>query len=86
MGYSREKVSNLSQKLLHIREHLKLSQNELVRRLGLENKITREDISKFERGIREPSLPTLLQYARACGVSTDVLIDDEVELPFCKPC
>lgn len=84
MGHSREKALNLPQKLLQIREHLGLSQNELVRRLGLENKVTREDISKFERGVREPSLPTLLKYARACGVSTDVLIDDEVGLPFGK--
>ncbi len=67
-----------------IREYLGLSQNELVRRLGLENKVTREDISKFERGIREPSLPTLLRYARAFGVSTDILIDDEVGLPSGK--
>ncbi len=84
MGHSREKASNLPQKLLHIREHLALSQNELVRQLGLENKVIRETISKFQRGIREPSLPTLLKYARSVGISTDILIDDEVELPFLK--
>ena len=82
MGHSRAKASNLPQKLLQIREHLKLSQNELVRRLGLESKVTREDVSKFERGVREPSLPTLLKYARSVGISTDDLIDDETELPF----
>ncbi len=82
MGHSREKVSNLPTKLLQIREHLKLSQNELVRRLGLQNKVTREDVSKFERGVREPSLPTLLKYAQSVGISTDILIDDEAELPF----
>lgn len=82
MGHSREKVSNLPRKLLHIREHLKLSQNELVRRLGLEGKITREDVSKFERGVREPSLPTLLKYAQSVDSSTDILIDDDAELPF----
>jgi transcriptional regulator with XRE-family HTH domain len=84
MGHSREKALNLPQKLLLIREYLGLSQNELVRQLGLENKVSREDISKFERGIREPSLPTLLKYARSVGISTDILIDDEVELPFLK--
>ncbi len=84
MGHSREKVSNLPQKLLHIREHLNLSQNELVRRLGLESKVTREDVSKFERGVREPSLPTLLKYAQSVGISTDILIDDEAKLPFLK--
>ena len=82
MGYAREKVAHLPQKLLCIREYLKLSQNELVRKLGLEDKLTREDISKFERGVREPSLKVILRYARSVGISTDVLIDDEAELPF----
>jgi hypothetical protein len=35
----------------------------------------------FELGEREPSLIVLLRYARAAGVSTDVLIDDELDLP-----
>jgi transcriptional regulator with XRE-family HTH domain len=38
-------------------------------------------ISEFERGLREPSLLALLQYARLVGVSTDVLIDDDFDLP-----
>lgn len=84
MGHSREKALNLPQKLLQIREHLGLSQNELVRQLGLENKVSREDISKFERGVREPPLPTLLKYAQSVGVSTDILIDDSAKLPFRK--
>jgi transcriptional regulator with XRE-family HTH domain len=83
MGHApREKVCNLPKKLLLIREHLQLSQNELVRRLGLEDKLTREDVSKFERGIREPSLPTLLKYARLVHISTDILIDDKAEIFF----
>ena len=82
MGHAREKIARLPEKLLCIREHLKLSQNELVRRLALEDKLTREDISKFERGIREPSLLTLLRYAQSVRVSTDILIDDDAELPF----
>lgn len=83
MGHApREKSVKLSQKLLQIRNHLGLSQNGMVRRLNLEDKLTREDISKFERGIREPSLSTLLRYARSVGLSTDSLIDDEIELSF----
>ncbi len=83
MGHApREKVRNLPKKLLLIRKHLRLSQNELVRSLDFEGRLTREDISKFERGVREPSLITLLKYARAVAISTDVLIDDEVQLPF----
>lgn len=83
MGHApREKVLRLPEKLLRIRQHLQLSQNGIIKYLNLEDKLTREDISKFERGVREPSLPTLLCYARAANVSTDVLIDDETELPF----
>jgi transcriptional regulator with XRE-family HTH domain len=50
--------------------------------LGLENEITQSRISGYELGTREPSLPTLLRYARLIGISTDVLIDDEMELPI----
>lgn len=82
MGHAREKVLHLPRKLLYIREHLKLSQNELVRKLDLNDRLTREDISKFERGVREPSLLTLLRYAQSVGISTDILIDDNAKLPF----
>ena len=68
--------------LIQIREHLELSQNELVKHLNLEEKLTREDVSKFERGVREPSLPVLLSYARSVNISTDILIDDEAKLLF----
>ena len=37
--------------------------------------------SEFETGKREPSLIMLLQYARAANVSTDVLINDDLDLP-----
>jgi len=32
-------------------------------------------------GTREPPLPILLRYARLAGISTDVLIDDDLKLP-----
>lgn len=81
MGHApREKTQHLAQKLLDIRKILGLSQNEIIRHLNLTDKLTREDVSKFERGIREPSLSTLLRYARAINISTDVLIDDELKL------
>jgi transcriptional regulator with XRE-family HTH domain len=80
--YNRQKPEKLAEKLLQIRKELGLSQNELIRHLGLENEITQSRISGYELGTREPSLPTLLLYARSVGISTDMLIDDEVELPF----
>ncbi len=52
----------------------------MVRALGLSTKLTRNDISKYERGIREPALSVLLKYARAAKVNVDILIDDDIEL------
>jgi transcriptional regulator with XRE-family HTH domain len=78
---SRDKPRRLPEKLAQIRERLGLSQNGLLRHLGLEGRLGRAKISEFERGEREPTLPVLLKYARAAGVSTDVLIDDELDLP-----
>jgi transcriptional regulator with XRE-family HTH domain len=79
--YSRQKPMRLAEKLLHIRMALGLSQNEVIRRLGLEDVLTQSRISGYELGTREPSLPTLLMYARLAGISTDLLIDDDVDLP-----
>lgn len=67
-------------KLRAIRLALGLSQNGLIDRLHPDEPIVRSTISAFERGAREPSYPVLLRYARLAGVSTDVLIDDELEL------
>lgn len=83
--YSRQKPARLAGKLLHIRTALGLSQNEMIRRLGLDDVLTQSRISGYELGTREPSLPTLLMYARLAGISTDVLIDDEIDLPDTLP-
>jgi transcriptional regulator with XRE-family HTH domain len=77
----REKPARLAEKLLYIRKALDLSQDDIVRELHLESCLTREEISKYERGLRVPSLPTLLKYARAAGLIVDDLIDDEIEIP-----
>jgi transcriptional regulator with XRE-family HTH domain len=76
----REKPLRLAEKLTHIRKALNLSQDEMLRRLGLEQQLTREELSKYERGLRVPSLLTLLKYARAAGLIVDDLIDDEIEV------
>lgn len=86
MGSSaRPKPLRLSEKLLKIRNDLGLSQNEMLRCLGLADELFRSAISKYELGTREPPLPVLLKYARAAGVCVDVLIDDEVGLPAKLP-
>jgi transcriptional regulator with XRE-family HTH domain len=78
---ARERPKRLAEKLLQIRLALDLSQDGMVVRLGLDEKLFRSSVSGYELGTREPSLPILLKYARCVGVSTDVLIDDELDLP-----
>jgi transcriptional regulator with XRE-family HTH domain len=77
---TREKPSKLGKKLALIRKHLGLSQDGMVRALGLSRKLTRNDISKYERGVREPSLSVLLKYARAANVSVETVIDDGLSM------
>jgi len=80
---ARQKPARLAEKLLAIREGLGLSQNELIKRLGVE--LAQNRVSDYERDKGEPPLPLLLRYARLAGVSTDVLIDDELDLPAKLP-
>lgn len=76
----------MGEKLLQIRTALGLSQNELIQQFGLEEELARAQVSDFERGRRAPSLPVLLEYARAAGVYMDALVDDELDLPEKLPC
>lgn len=77
----RERPARLAAKLVHVRTALNLSQGEMIYRLGLQDNLTREEISKYERGLRVPSLLTLLKYARVVNLTVDYLIDDEMDLP-----
>ncbi len=78
---SRPKPRRLAEKLLQIRLAYDLSQNGMIRRLGLTDELVQADISSFELGTREPALPHLLRYARTAGMTVDVLIDDDLDLP-----
>jgi transcriptional regulator with XRE-family HTH domain len=81
MGAPRQKPERLAEKLRQIRLALGLSQDGMLERLGLADEFVRSRISAYELGTREPPLPVLLKYARLVGISTDVLIDDEMDLP-----
>jgi len=82
---AREKPRRLAEKLLHIRTALGLSQSEMLRRLGAEDRMDYSRISEFESGKGEPSLPVLLQYARVAGISMESLVDDDMDLPAKLP-
>jgi transcriptional regulator with XRE-family HTH domain len=81
----RQRPVRLAKKLRQIRDALDLSQNGIIRRLGLTDEIYQDYVSAYERGIREPPLPVLLKYARVAGVCVDVLIDDKLKLPSRLP-
>ena len=73
--------ARLGEKMVEIRRKLGLSQNGLIRHLGLSEELFQGDISAFELGNRTPDLRTLLLLAQAAGVYVDVLIDDATDLP-----
>lgn len=81
----RSKPSRLAEKLLEIRLKLGLSQNGLLKHLGLTDEMFQARISSYELGTREPALPVLLAYAKAANIYVDALIDDELDLPAKLP-
>lgn len=78
---ARPKPARLAEKLLQIRLALDLSQDGMLRHLGLDESHFRSAISGYELGTREPPLEVLLAYARSANVYVDALIDDGLDLP-----
>ncbi|HKQ04145.1 MAG TPA: helix-turn-helix transcriptional regulator [Blastocatellia bacterium] len=75
---------NMGLKLKQIRDRLGYSQEQMADRLQQavpEASIYPGHISQYEGGSREPFLVVLLAYAKIIGVSMDVLVDDEIDLP-----
>lgn len=83
---TRRTPKRLHEKLREIRMKLGLSQNEMIRRMGLEEELTREQVSSFELGRRQPNLITLWAYANAANLYVDALILDSMDLPDNLPC
>jgi transcriptional regulator with XRE-family HTH domain len=83
MGRSnRPRPKQLGEKLRQIRATLNLTLEQMIEQLDYKDSpVYPTNISGMERGEREPPLLLLLAYARLAGVSTDVLIDDKLELP-----
>lgn len=77
---SRQKPTRLGEKLLQIRTALGVSQDGMLRLLGLED-YGRHYVSGFERGVREPPLEVLLRYSEISKVWINALVDDGVDLP-----
>jgi len=81
----RVRPKRLAEKLRYIRASLDLTQEELLRELGIEGLATQSKISEFESGKRDPSLLILLQYSLLAGVHMEDLVDDKADLPARLP-
>jgi len=82
MGHARPRPKLLASKLLTIRQELGLSQAQLVKRMGVQDKIHYPNISKYELDKNEPPLFILLAYARLVEIPVEYLIDDRLDLPL----
>jgi DNA-binding XRE family transcriptional regulator len=81
MGNPRPRPLRLAEKLLQIRVGLGLSQTQMLERLGFAESMHYGRISEYEQDKREPTLMTLLAYARAASVHLEDIVDDNFELP-----
>ena len=81
MGHARPRPKRLAEKLKQIRLALGLSQTEMHRRLKAEEEIPYTRISDYELDKNEPSLMTVLAYARLARVHMEQIVDDELDLP-----
>ena len=81
MGNPRPRPLRLAEKLLQIRTGFGLSQTQMLERLGFGDSMHYGRISEYEQDKREPTLITLLAYARVAGVHLEDIVDDDFELP-----
>lgn len=82
---SRRRPAKLAAKLKQVRISLNLSQTEMVKKLGLEDEMERERISKYERGILEPPLYVLYEYSKISNCYMEIFVNDDVNLPDIIP-
>jgi len=74
--YKRKSPKKLAGKLRDVRARLGLTQQQVADALGTDA----SSISRFERGIRDPSLLELLAYSRLTGVGMEEFVDDKMQL------
>lgn len=83
MGTSRRpRPARLAAKLRQIRARLGLTQAEMFERLGdTGTRLYVGHIDDYEKDRRVPTLQVVLAYARAAGISMEVIVDDALNLP-----
>jgi transcriptional regulator with XRE-family HTH domain len=74
--YRRKTPKHLGTKMREIRLRLDMTQENVAAELGIDSGA----ISRFERGLREPSLLELLTFSRISGVAMEIFVDDKISL------
>ena len=74
--YRRESPKKLGAKMREVRLRLEMTQEQVADYLGTDSGA----ISRYERGLREPSLLEILAFSRMSGVEVEVLIDDKMRI------
>jgi DNA-binding XRE family transcriptional regulator len=81
MGTARVKPAKLAAKLASIREKFDFSLSQMATALSDQTvKVRRQDVSRFEKGEREPNLIILLRYAILAKTAMENLVDDTKSL------
>ena len=74
--YRRESPKKLGAKMREVRLRLDMTQDEVAKSLKTDS----GSISRYERGLRDPSLLELLAFSRMSGVGMEILVDDKMSL------
>ena len=82
---AREIPERLGEKLQAIRQNKGWTLEQMAEAVGRTDASRRSRVWEWEQGMRQPDYTSLLNYARVAGVSTDDLIDDEIEVDPSSP-
>ena len=74
--YRRKSPKKLGNKMREVRLRLGMTQEEVAKQLGTDSGA----VSRYERGLREPSLLEVLAFSRMSGVGMETLVDDKMGL------
>ena len=74
--YRRKSPKKLGAKMREVRLRLEMTQEQVASYLGTDSGA----VSRYERGLRDPSLLELLAFSRMGGVGMEVLVDDKMSL------
>ena len=74
--YRRKSPKKLAAKMRELRLHLGMTQEEVAKHLGTDSGA----VSRYERGLRDPSLLEVLAFSRITGVAMEVLVDDALKI------